>query len=520
MAAAYFELISSDLEKVDLKINQTFKIRPGHLSKFAHLDLSLLQKFLHPALVLLTGRLFNAVGEKMISMAAVVQFIYMATVVHFRVNEEGDETGDIRDGARFPVLVGDYLYGRFFTTLCAGGIVDYLQPLAEIIAETNLGAVLRAKEDLPEKENAPVIIEKETAALTSGCCRLAARLAGAGEAAEQQLSDFGYNLGMGFGFLERNLPQDLASGYFDAALAQLDGLPAGDSRQSLATLVEQMKSGEISVPARKIGTAGIKSKHVLSKVELPENYQNKEEYVKGIFDHIAQKYDTLNSVLIFNRDKYWRKITVEKTGLKPGGQALDVCCGTGMITMELAKAAGPAGKVVGLDFSPEMLSIARDSLAGSPYEKNIEYVRGSAMELPFTDNTFDCATIGFGLRNVPDMRKVLREMMRVLKPGGRLVCLEFAKPTVPGFKQVYSFYFNKWVPFLGKIGVGQEAPYRYLHDSWKVFPHQKELKAIFAEVGLENANYYELTGGIVAVHVGSKPAGVSTHHSVAATKEH
>jgi demethylmenaquinone methyltransferase/2-methoxy-6-polyprenyl-1,4-benzoquinol methylase len=141
------------------------------------------------------------------------------------------------------------------------------------------------------------------------------------------------------------------------------------------------------------------------------------------------------------------------------------------------------------------------------------------MDLPFADDTFDCATIGFGLRNVPDMRKTLQEMMRVLKPGGRLVCLEFAKPTVPGFKQVYNFYFDKWVPFLGKLGVGLDGPYRYLHESWKVFPHQKELKEIFTEVGLDNAHYFELTGGVVAIHIGSKPAEAPSHRSVAATKE-
>ncbi|MFZ5639170.1 MAG: demethylmenaquinone methyltransferase [Bacillota bacterium] len=520
MTAAYFELISSDLQKVDAKINQALRIRPGYISQFAHLDLNPLQKIFHPALVLLTGRLFNQVGEKMVSLAAVVQFIYMAAMVHFGVDEDSDETGDIRDGAQFPVLVGDYLYGRFFTTLCAGGIVEYLQPLAVIIGEMNLGAVLRVKESLPQRENDPGVIEKETAALTSGCCRLAARLAGAGADAERELSDFGYNLGMGYGLLERNLPRDLADGYFDHAMARLDSMPAGDSRQSLATLVKQLKEGGISVPVRKVGAAASKKEYNKGQVEIPKNYPDKEEYVKDIFDNIAKKYDVLNTVLSFNRDKYWRKVTVEKTGLKPGGHALDVCCGTGMITVELAKNAGPGGKVTGLDFSVEMLAIARENLKGSLYVDNIEYIQGNAMDLPFADDTFDCATIGFGLRNVPDMRKTLQEMMRVLKPGGRLVCLEFAKPTVPGFKQVYNFYFDKWVPFLGKLGVGLDGPYRYLHESWKVFPHQKELKEIFTEVGLDNAHYFELTGGVVAIHIGSKPAEVPTHRSVAATKEH
>lgn len=520
MATAFFELISSDLEKVDLKINRALKIRPGHLSAFAHLDLNPLQKFLHPALVLLTGRLFNEVSEKVISLAAVVQFIYMAAVVHFRVDEESVETGDIRDGAQFPVLVGDYLYGRFFTTLCAGGLVEYLHPLAEIIAEMNLGAVLRVKSDLPETADNQGTIGQETAALTSGCCRLAARLAGADDESVRQVADFGYNFGLGYGVLERDLPQTMAVGYFDNALSRLNGLPAGEPRQSLELLVQQIKVGEIAVPVRKIGASNGNGNHREGQLEIPKNYRNKEEYVKDIFDNIAKKYDTLNTVLSFNRDKYWRKATVEKTGLKSGGAALDVCCGTGMISMELARAAGPAGKVVGLDFSAEMLAIAEKNLQGAQYEKNIEYIQGNAMELPFADDSFDCATIGFGLRNVPDMRKTLREMMRVVKPGGRVVCLEFAKPTVPGFRQIYNFYFNKWVPFLGKLGVGLDVPYRYLHDSWKAFPHQKELKDIFNEVGMENTHFYELTGGIVAVHVGIKPAEAPTQRSVAATKEH
>lgn len=253
MAAACFELISSDLEKVDLIINRALKIRPGHISRFAHVDLSPLQKVLHPALVLYTGRLFDAAGEKMASLAAVVQFIYMAAVVHLRVGEEVGETGDIRDGAQYPVLVGDYLYGSFFTTLCAGGIVEYLQPLGEIIAEMNLGALLRVKEELPGKAESPEVIEKETAALTSGCCRLAARLGGAGAEAERQMSEFGFNFGMGLGILERDFPREQAAVFFDVALNLLEAMPAGDARQSLAGLVQQIKEGTVTVPGRIIG---------------------------------------------------------------------------------------------------------------------------------------------------------------------------------------------------------------------------------------------------------------------------
>lgn len=269
MTAAYFELIGSDLEKVDLIINRALKIRSGQISRFAHTDLNPLYKVIHPGLVLFTGRLFNAAGEKMVSLAAVVQFIYMAAAVHLRVDEESVDTGDIRDGAQYPVLVGDYLYGRFFTTLCAGGIVEYLQPLAEIIAEMNLGAVLRVKGEAAGQAEDPEIIEKETAALTSGCCRLAARLAGAGEEAERQMTEFGYNLGMGLGVLERNLPRELAAGFFDAALARLGAMPAGETRQSLVGLVMQMKEGAILVPARIVGAPDAKTGKKPGCMETP-----------------------------------------------------------------------------------------------------------------------------------------------------------------------------------------------------------------------------------------------------------
>jgi len=184
-----------------------------------------------------------------------------------------------------------------------------------------------------------------------------------------------------------------------------------------------------------------------------------------------------------------------------------------MITRETAKKVGPTGKVIGLDFCEEMLKVANREIQKSPYGNVIEYIQGNAMEIPFPDNTFDSVTIGFGLRNVPDMHKTIREMLRVVKPGGRVVSLEFTKPTVPVFKQIYNLYFDKWVPFLGKFGMGSVRPYKYLHNSWKAFPHQKHLRDEFTRQGMD-----ELTGGVVSVHIGVKP--VDTHVStVAAAKE-
>ncbi|BCV21428.1 bifunctional demethylmenaquinone methyltransferase/2-methoxy-6-polyprenyl-1,4-benzoquinol methylase UbiE [Moorella sp. Hama-1] len=230
----------------------------------------------------------------------------------------------------------------------------------------------------------------------------------------------------------------------------------------------------------------------------------KEDYVRGIFNTIAPRYDLLNTLLSFNCDRGWRRFTVARTGLGPGDQALDVCCGTGMLSLELARKVAPGGRVVGLDFSPAMLQVARQRLADSHYDRSVELVEGNALELPFADNTFDCATIAFGLRNLPDVKRGLAEMQRVVRPGGRVVSLELAKPSWPFFKQVYYFYFDYLVPLLGRLGIGRDGPYSYLPRSLKGYPHQEEILQYFKDLGLVEARYYELTGGIVAVHVGIK----------------
>ncbi|MCL6559113.1 MAG: demethylmenaquinone methyltransferase [Firmicutes bacterium] len=233
-------------------------------------------------------------------------------------------------------------------------------------------------------------------------------------------------------------------------------------------------------------------------------YRNKEEYVHSVFSSIAHRYDLLNTTLSFNRDKFWRRFTVEKSGLKPGGYGLDVCCGTGMLALEQAKLVGLNGRVTGLDFCENMLEKALENIGRTPYKGIIELVKGNAVDLPFPDNTFDCATIGFALRNVPDIRKTIDEMRRVVKPGGKVLSLELAKPSAPLFKQMYYLYFNHMVPLLGRLGVGMSGPYSWLPNSLKIFPHQAEIRDLFTGVGLADAHYYELTGGIVAVHIGTK----------------
>jgi demethylmenaquinone methyltransferase/2-methoxy-6-polyprenyl-1,4-benzoquinol methylase len=237
---------------------------------------------------------------------------------------------------------------------------------------------------------------------------------------------------------------------------------------------------------------------------LQQLYHDKEQFVHQVFSTIAHRYDLLNSLLSFNQDKYWRAKTVEKSGTLAGAKVLDVCCGTGMLTLQLAKAVGSHGCVTGLDFCESMLVKAATNIKKTEYQNVITLIQGNAMNLPFEDNSFDCATIAFALRNVPDIKHVISEMTRVVKPGGAVVSLELAKPTALIFKQLYYFYFEHLLPLLGRIGIGREGPYRWLPESLRRYPHQKEVRDIFSSVGLKEAQYTELTGGIVAIHTGRK----------------
>ena len=240
------------------------------------------------------------------------------------------------------------------------------------------------------------------------------------------------------------------------------------------------------------------------ELKLPKGYNTKEEYVHSIFSTIAPRYDLLNTILSFNRDKVWRKITVDNTGLTEGSKGVDICCGTGKLAFEQLKRVGSKGEVVGVDFCENMLKIAQEKTP-EEYKDNVRWIKGDATDLPLPDNEFDGATIGFALRNVPSIEKTIQEMKRVVKPGGKVVSLELAKPSAPGFKQLYYLYFNHLVPIMGKLGIGKDGPYAYLPNSLKIFPHQEEIRDLFGDVGLINPHYIELTGGIVAVHVGTVP---------------
>lgn len=231
---------------------------------------------------------------------------------------------------------------------------------------------------------------------------------------------------------------------------------------------------------------------------------NKEKRIHAMFSSIAHRYDFLNTLLSFNRDKYWRRFAVEKAELKEGQSAIDVATGTGELALELAKVAGATGRVVGVDFCEEMLEKAKDKIRSTDYREAIELIAENARNLPFKDNTFDCATIGFALRNVESVRETLREMRRVVKPGGRVVSLEFTQPESRLFGKLYSFYSFRILPFVGGVFSGRRDAYAYIPSSVLSFPSKEKLKAMMDEVGLKDVKVYTLTGGIVAVHVGVK----------------
>lgn len=230
-------------------------------------------------------------------------------------------------------------------------------------------------------------------------------------------------------------------------------------------------------------------------------HHSKEEKVHHVFEKIYGNYDKMNSLISFQQHKFWRKETMKRMNVPKRSQALDVCCGTADWTISLADAVGSEGKVVGLDFSENMLSIGKEKTKNYP---NVQLIHGNAMQLPFEDNTYDFVTIGFGLRNVPDYLQVLKEMHRVVKPGGMVVCLETSQPTMPIFKQMYFMYFRYIMPLFGKVFAKSYKEYSWLQESARDFPGMKELAELFKEAGLTNVNYKPFSGGVAAVHFGYK----------------
>lgn len=226
--------------------------------------------------------------------------------------------------------------------------------------------------------------------------------------------------------------------------------------------------------------------------------------VRSVFASVAGKYDLMNDLMSFGVHRLWKHFTLSLTGLRPGQHALDVAGGTGDLTVGLLRQVGKQGRVVLSDVNPSMLKRGRDRLLDLGFVSNVEFVVADAERLPFADNSFDCVTIGFGLRNVTDKPAALASMHRVLKPGGQLLVLEFSTPVAPGLKPIYDAYSFNVLPLLGRLVAGDADSYRYLAESIRMFPDQETLLEMLRSAGFGQARYHNLSGGIVAVHRGYK----------------
>ncbi|MAA70277.1 MAG: bifunctional demethylmenaquinone methyltransferase/2-methoxy-6-polyprenyl-1,4-benzoquinol methylase UbiE [Bermanella sp.] len=231
----------------------------------------------------------------------------------------------------------------------------------------------------------------------------------------------------------------------------------------------------------------------------------KQGKVAEVFHSVAAKYDVMNDLMSFGIHRLWKRFTMEFTGVRKGDSVLDIAGGTGDLTMKFSDLVGPEGKVVLADINDSMLKVGRDRLLDKGYSGNIECVQANAESLPFVDNSFDVVTMAFGLRNVTDKDQALREFNRVLKPGGRLLVLEFSKTNNPLLKKAYDLYSFTALPFMGKLITNDSESYRYLAESIRMHPGQDELKAMFEDADFANCEYHNLTGGIVALHKGIKP---------------
>lgn len=226
--------------------------------------------------------------------------------------------------------------------------------------------------------------------------------------------------------------------------------------------------------------------------------------VAGVFHSVASSYDLMNDVMSMGIHRLWKRYTIEMSGVRSGQRVLDIAGGTGDLTAKFSELVGDTGEVVLADINESMLEVGRERLVDRGIINNIRYVQANAEVLPFPDNHFDCISIAFGLRNVTDKDAALHSMYRVLKPGGRLLILEFSKPVVPGLGPVYDAYSFKLLPLMGKLIARDDASYRYLAESIRMHPKQDELLAMMQEAGFERCEYFNLSGGIVALHRGYK----------------
>ena len=232
--------------------------------------------------------------------------------------------------------------------------------------------------------------------------------------------------------------------------------------------------------------------------------EQKVEMVASVFHSVAAKYDVMNDLMSMGIHRLWKRFTIDCSGARPGHKVLDLAGGTGDLTAKFSRIVGDTGSVTLADINDSMLKVGRAKLRDRGIVGNVTYVQANAEALPFPDNHFDLITIAFGLRNVTDKDKALASMFRVLKPGGRLLVLEFSKPDSDILNKLYDFYSFNVLPKMGEIIANDSESYQYLAESIRMHPNQETLKGMMVDVGFESVGYHNLTGGIVALHRGYK----------------
>lgn len=235
---------------------------------------------------------------------------------------------------------------------------------------------------------------------------------------------------------------------------------------------------------------------------VPED--ERQSRVNEVFDSVASKYDVMNDLMSLGTHRIWKRLVAAETGLKRGESAIDVAGGTADIAMLMAQRVGSGGSVVVYDINGEMLKVGRTKCVDRGFLKNVRFVQGNAEAIAFDDNAFHAATVGFGIRNVTHLDRAFAEMRRVVKPGGKVICLEFSKPQSAILSSLYDIYSFSVIPRVGEMITGNKSAYVYLPESIRNFPPQDELKKIMEDAGLFRVRYHNLFNGIVAMHVGYK----------------
>jgi demethylmenaquinone methyltransferase/2-methoxy-6-polyprenyl-1,4-benzoquinol methylase len=227
--------------------------------------------------------------------------------------------------------------------------------------------------------------------------------------------------------------------------------------------------------------------------------------VANVFHSVASRYDLMNDLMSAGIHRVWKRFTIEVSAVRPGNRVLDIAGGTGDLTARFSRLVGPEGQVVLADINDSMLKVGRDKLIDRGVHGNIEYVQANAERLPFPDHHFDIVSIAFGLRNVTDKESALESMLRVLKPGGRLLILEFSTPGNELLSSAYDAYSFRILPVLGKLVAGDSDSYQYLAESIRMHPDQETLKEMMETAGFVGCEYFNMTGGVVALHKGTRP---------------